>query len=993
VLDVRGDLVKDFVFAPIALSGSVKTTAGVPIVGAQVAVLGGDSGDDQTWLSTLAGPVTTNSAGGYAFPLVPNGTVMLSVVNGNDHNPQFPLSWHYMEGPFTIDGTATRAVTLPLVATISGTTTDANGVPVPRVSVVASNVTSAPGWYARSSSRIALSGPAGRYAVRAFAIGDTSFIVTPPAASGFCSSAPVGFSLDGDRLFNVLLMLADTTPPVLLAGPVAAKITATTAVIEWQTDEPARGGVLYGPGDPPGTQIDEAGFATAHAAALDGLLPDTSYSVSVFASDASGNGPVRSGVISFRTLPAVDVTPPAFTFGPIVSGVTDVTAIVEWATDEAATCTVWYGAPGALGSSASDGVLAKSHRLALAALSPLTGYELRVDCADVSANAASSAVIPFTTAPAPDTTPPAIVEGPLVIDVTATTATVVWTTDEPATSGVSWNDGTRYGLLSDAALVTAHSAVLTGLLPATAYTLTVSTTDGAGNGPTLSAPIPFTTKAAGDTLPPVIVAGPTVVNVTHQSAVIRWETDEPADGVVEYGLAADSLPLRDAHAALTQSHNQTLTGLAAGAEYFFRVCSADAAGNGVCGAVVSFLTDLLPSAKQPAVVAGPTATYSSDRTATVAWTTDVPTDSVVLYQGAGGIPQQRTDGEQVLEHRVTLKNLDPGTEYAVTVSGADALGSQTALATAPATGARAASAADLAQERAPVPALTVVTAAEPDTAPPVILAGPSVAGVGRTQAVVSWVTDEIADSVVRYGRLGTGRKEQAGAIARTTEHRVVLTNLVPGKAYEVRVRSTDPEGNGPTESGTATFTAGATPPLFTENFAAGAPLVDARWRVDAGSWSVDAQAYVAGSGAPDISRIALFDPAGNPFVAGVIGATITLADALPQRANGSIVFSYQDPSRYRFVRLLPGKVVIGQAGRLGGIWGGVKQAVAVTTPLNAATALTVRAFPNGWVSVSLGATRVASWKFPTAVPGGVALAATKAPTIFDDVVVLDETGL
>ena len=54
--------------------------------------------------------------------------------------------------------------------------------------------------------------------------------------------------------------------------------------------------------------------------------------------------------------------------------------------------------------------------------------------------------------------------------------------------------------------------------------------------------------------------------------VIRWRTDEPADGVIEYGTS-QAFGSSDSHAALTQPHNMTLTGLSSGTLYYFRVSS------------------------------------------------------------------------------------------------------------------------------------------------------------------------------------------------------------------------------------------------------------------------------------------------------------------------------------------------------------------------------------------------------------------------------------
>ena len=62
-----------------------------------------------------------------------------------------------------------------------------------------------------------------------------------------------------------------------------------------------------------------------------------------------------------------------------------------------------------------------------------------------------------------------------------TSATVTWTTDEPATSRVDYGTGAAYGSeSSSSALVTSHSRSLTGLTPGTTYHYAVTSADAAG---------------------------------------------------------------------------------------------------------------------------------------------------------------------------------------------------------------------------------------------------------------------------------------------------------------------------------------------------------------------------------------------------------------------------------------------------------------------------------------------------------------------------------
>lgn len=80
----------------------------------------------------------------------------------------------------------------------------------------------------------------------------------------------------------------------------------------------------------------------------------------------------------------------------------------------------------------------------------------------------------------PDTTPPVI--SSVAASTTATTATITWVTDEPATSMVNYGTTTALGsTVTDTTLTTTHSVTLTGLSPETAYYFEVQSADAAGN--------------------------------------------------------------------------------------------------------------------------------------------------------------------------------------------------------------------------------------------------------------------------------------------------------------------------------------------------------------------------------------------------------------------------------------------------------------------------------------------------------------------------------
>lgn len=630
--------------------------------------------------------------------------------------------------------------------------------------------------------------------------------ILPPLDSGFSQTVINGLNLQDNKLQNIILPYIDAVPPVILSGPTVNSITDTSAVIAWQTDEKAAGEIRYGVSSPPTIIISETAYVTHHSEVLTGLAADTEYFVQVTASDSSGNGPVESNIVSFRTKPVPDTMPPVILEGPIVTAITHNTALVQWKTDEPSVGTLEYGYTQAFGG-VETSALAVDHQVTLSGLSPETLYSLKVSSVDSIGNGPSqSAIVSFNTIAAPDTTAPVIIEGPMILDISDTGATVFWTTDEPATSGVSYNDGTAYGVYQDDALVTEHTVKLTGLTAQTLYELTVSSKDGSGNGPTLSDPNSFTTLAPADTNPPVIVESPLIVNITHQSVVIRWETDETANGVIEYGLAADQLSETESHAALKKPHNMTITGLEAGIEYFFRVLSTDSQGNGpVASSVYSFTTDLIPSNKQPHLTKQPEVIHKDDDQITITWETDEPTDTVVEYEGADGEKKRRSDGEKEQKHQVTLVGLVSDTNYSISILSTDGEGNQL-LADI---GKQPVFLASTGTEPIVLPT-TVLTDTGPDAMDPMISQGPDVIGVSDTTVTLRWVTDEIADSLVSYGLQGQSLNMQAGDIKDVFEHIVVLTNLSPNTSYDFQVASTDANGNGPTLSSVMSFTTGTT---------------------------------------------------------------------------------------------------------------------------------------------------------------------------------------
>ncbi|GGB92486.1 N,N-dimethylformamidase beta subunit family domain-containing protein [Dyadobacter sediminis] len=75
------------------------------------------------------------------------------------------------------------------------------------------------------------------------------------------------------------------------------------------------------------------------------------------------------------------------------------------------------------------------------------------------------------------------------------------------------------------------------------------------------------------------ISGITITQPSPGTATIKWTTNEASDSRVNYGTASGQLNQNASDAELVTSHTVTFSGLSAGTTYYYRVVSADAAGN------------------------------------------------------------------------------------------------------------------------------------------------------------------------------------------------------------------------------------------------------------------------------------------------------------------------------------------------------------------------------------------------------------------------------
>ena len=267
--------------------------------------------------------------------------------------------------------------------------------------------------------------------------------------------------------------------------------------------------------------------------------------------------------------------------------------------------------------------------------------------------------------PVADTTPP-VLSSVGVTSIGASSATVVWTTDEAADSQVEYGLTSAYGSATtvDGSLVVAHSQAITGLTAATLYHYRVKSKDGAGN----LAVSPDATFLTLDNVPPVI-SSVSATAVTASGATIVWSTNEAADSQVDYGLTSAYGSSTTLNAGLVTSHSQGLSGLAGATLYHYRVKSKDAAGNLAVSPDATFLTldNVAP------VISSVSATAITSSSATIVWTTNESADSQVDSGPTSAYGSTTPlNGSMVVSHSQVLSGIAAGTLCHYRVKSKDA---------------------------------------------------------------------------------------------------------------------------------------------------------------------------------------------------------------------------------------------------------------------------------------------------------------------------------
>jgi hypothetical protein len=339
----------------------------------------------------------------------------------------------------------------------------------------------------------------------------------------------------------------------------------------------------------------------------------------------------------------------------------------------------------------------------------------------------------------------------------------------------------------------------------TEYYFRARSKDAAGNEVVTSIQS-FRTRLIPDVANPKFVVPPRVIGKTDSTATIYWETDEPADSVLEYG-EGQSMTHQRSEGGKKKKHQITLAGLAQNSSYSFVCGATDTSGNraeysslkiglGNDGAIFQdknlfaaiadfmvnpavaaepggFVTDAVPDATPPTITLGPELVTVSANHALIRWVTDEAADSRIEFGVTGGA-RDRVSGEldYGTEHLMVITNLDPGMTYDYQVRSVDVAGNAVASAV-----------------------LELTTPAQPDTTAPSFTAVPSMTALSDDEAVATWATDEYASAEVECLITGTSLAWRASSEGLQQSVNLRLSDLNAGTEYDCVAISRDIAGN------------------------------------------------------------------------------------------------------------------------------------------------------------------------------------------------------
>jgi len=351
-----------------------------------------------------------------------------------------------------------------------------------------------------------------------------------------------------------------------------------------------------------------------------------------------------------------------------------------------------------------------------------------------------------------DTTPPGEVKNPHVSSQTVDSATIAWT--NPTDSDFKQTNLYVNGNLIGSVPKDYNAVTLNGLAPNSTYTITLRTVDTTGNVSN-GVHLKVTTQAEQDVTPPAEVTNLSASDVTHNSANIRFTNPKDAD------FEKANVYVNGNLVASTTLGYVELNGLTELTDYYVTVKTVDKTGNESKGQTVMFTTKEAPDMDAPSDVTELTLVDVTHESAKITFVNPKDADFEKANVYLNGVLQGSTNRGEFL-----FTNLNPATDYVVTVKTVDVKGNESDGKT-----------------------IELRTKEAPDVTPPNEVANLTVTDRTHESATITFTnpTDQDFDKANIYlnGIL----------VASTTEGKYEFTGLKALTNYNVKVTTVDKVGN------------------------------------------------------------------------------------------------------------------------------------------------------------------------------------------------------
>jgi len=274
-----------------------------------------------------------------------------------------------------------------------------------------------------------------------------------------------------------------------------------------------------------------------------------------------------------------------------------------------------------------------------------------------------------------DSIPPSVPSALVSSSVTLNSFILSWaaSTDN---IGVAGYNIYRNGVKLNTATNTGTSYNVTGLTANTAYGMTVSALDAAGNQSAQSAVLNVIT--AKDTTAPTAPTTLAATSITATSFTLGWKASTDNVGVTGYNIFINGV---QANTVTNTTTSYNVTGLSANTIYAATVKALDAAGNqSVASTTLNVTTAQAKDTIAPTAPTNLTAANATPTSFTLGWTASTDNVKVTGYDIYRNGVKINTKNDIGTTYSVT--GLAPNSTYAITVIAKDSTGNQSAASVA-----------------------------------------------------------------------------------------------------------------------------------------------------------------------------------------------------------------------------------------------------------------------------------------------------------------------